>query len=54
VSGFETLVAALRAGLAGNADVEPYGEGTVTITGPVDLEEVAQHLLEFGGIELQS
>lgn len=48
------LADTLRRGLAGQADVEPYGDGTVTITGPVDLDELADHLITFGGIEAQS
>lgn len=34
----------VREGLKAQAEVENYGEGTVTITGPVDLEELATYI----------
>lgn len=33
----------IREALSEQAEVEPYGEGTVTITGPIDLDEVAKY-----------
>jgi hypothetical protein len=36
-----SLATALLTGLEDQAQVEAYGEGTVTITGPIDLEELA-------------
>ena len=38
MSGMKDL---LHEGLSEQADVEPYGEGTVTITGPIDLEALS-------------
>lgn len=42
-----TLQDALRHLLEKQADVEPYGDGTVVITGPVDLEELAVELAKM-------
>lgn len=41
-----SLARLLRAALEVQADVENYGDGTVTITGPVDLDEVADFIRE--------
>lgn len=43
----------LRLGLQGQADVESYGEDTVIIVGPINLVELADYLITFGGIEQQ-
>ena len=38
------LAEIIREGLEAQAEVEHYGEGTVTITGPVDLDELAEYI----------
>lgn len=40
------LAGLIRAGLEVQAEVENYGEGTITVTGPVDLDELADFIRE--------
>ncbi|ASZ74817.1 hypothetical protein KHO57_gp087 [Mycobacterium phage Phabba] len=35
----------IRKGLEDQAQVDNYGEGTVTITGPIDLDELAEYVI---------
>lgn len=49
------LAQALRLGIQGLADeTSMTTETAIDIVGPIDLEELADYLLTFGGIEMQS